>query len=548
MVTSRQALRLRSERQYPLAPLAEHAAQQLFAERAAAVSPGFTLDDGNAAVVAEICRLLDGLPLAIELAAARVRLLPPAALLRPPGRAARRAQRRSGRPARTAADPARDHGLELRPARPARAGRLHPARRCSPAAGPSRPRRPSAAAGRARRPGRPVRPAGRQPAAGVRRARPSRACTCSRRCAPTPWRSWPPPRTAPTSSGATATWVLAMSESFWHARDRGIRRRARALRPRAGQPPRGGSAGASTPRTSRSATLFLRNTFPYLLRRDAEREAMGWLEQLAAPRSRGTGCRARAAAGPARPVRGHGRRPRRRPAVAGRRAVGSCSRRRRRRPRPRRRGRHVRRHGRGLGRGTRLRGDPARGPRAGRGRPGERRAPPAGDPGAVRPARGARPWSARCSAWRGWSCWRGATSAAVGVPSSRGPRPTGGGGHPTGIAYSLEGLAAVALADGRPAVAARALAAAAAARRDSVASPLWPVLTPLVDDLTLRSRRRGIGCRRTAEERPPAGPRPDARGRWRRARRRLGTVGRSQPDRHPARGDGGARRCRAGRW
>jgi hypothetical protein len=60
------------------------------------------------------------------------------------------------------------------------------------------------------------------------------------------------------------------------------------------------------------------------------------------------------------------------------------------------------------------------------------------------------------------------------------------GGHPTGIAYSLEGLAAVALADGRPAVATRALAAAAAARRD-VASPLWPVLTPLVDDLTARA-------------------------------------------------------------
>ena len=61
------------------------------------------------------------------------------------------------------------------------------------------------------------------------------------------------------------------------------------------------------------------------------------------------------------------------------------------------------------------------------------------------------------------------------------------GGHPTGIAYSLEGLAAVALADRRPAVAARALAAASAARRD-VASPLWPVLTPLVDDLTGKAR------------------------------------------------------------
>jgi hypothetical protein len=63
------------------------------------------------------------------------------------------------------------------------------------------------------------------------------------------------------------------------------------------------------------------------------------------------------------------------------------------------------------------------------------------------------------------------------------------GGHPTGIAYSLEGLAAVALTDGRPAVAARALAAADAARRD-VASPLWPVLTPLVEGLTARARNK----------------------------------------------------------
>ena len=59
-------------------------------------------------------------------------------------------------------------------------------------------------------------------------------------------------------------------------------------------------------------------------------------------------------------------------------------------------------------------------------------------------------------------------------------------GHPTGVAYSLEGLAAVALADGRPAAALRALAAAAAARSD-VASPLWPVLTPVVADLTARA-------------------------------------------------------------
>ena len=75
----------------PLGPLSlpsndvsldESAAVRLFVERAEAVRPGFSLDDpAEAAAVAELCRRLDGIPLALELAAARSRLLPPRALL-----------------------------------------------------------------------------------------------------------------------------------------------------------------------------------------------------------------------------------------------------------------------------------------------------------------------------------------------------------------------------------------------------------------------------------------------------------------------------------
>jgi predicted ATPase/DNA-binding XRE family transcriptional regulator len=94
LVTSRAALRLRAEHRVTVAPLAlaeaTHSfediaaapAVQLFVQRAQALLPEFELTESNAADVARICSHLDGLPLAIELAAARVGLLPPGTLLR----------------------------------------------------------------------------------------------------------------------------------------------------------------------------------------------------------------------------------------------------------------------------------------------------------------------------------------------------------------------------------------------------------------------------------------------------------------------------------
>ena len=94
LATSRAPLHLRGEHELPVPPLAlpagAHApleeltnaeAVVLFGQRARAVDPGFALTAVNAAVVGDICRRLDGLPLAIELAAARTKLLSPQALL-----------------------------------------------------------------------------------------------------------------------------------------------------------------------------------------------------------------------------------------------------------------------------------------------------------------------------------------------------------------------------------------------------------------------------------------------------------------------------------
>src|SRR5215211_4791483 len=82
LVTSRTPLHLSGERTYPVPPLELRESVRLFADRAHAAALEFAVTDENADAVAEICRRLDRLPLAIELAAPRIRSLPPEALLR----------------------------------------------------------------------------------------------------------------------------------------------------------------------------------------------------------------------------------------------------------------------------------------------------------------------------------------------------------------------------------------------------------------------------------------------------------------------------------
>jgi predicted ATPase/DNA-binding SARP family transcriptional activator len=75
LVTSREPLMVTGEYVWAVPPLTQSSAVQLFAMRAGAAAPGFRLDEGNAQAVAGLCRRLDGIPLALELAATRVRAL-----------------------------------------------------------------------------------------------------------------------------------------------------------------------------------------------------------------------------------------------------------------------------------------------------------------------------------------------------------------------------------------------------------------------------------------------------------------------------------------
>ena len=77
LASSREALGIAGEVSYHVPSLADSESTQLFLDRAHAVNPNFKLTDGNASAIAQVCSRLDGIPLAIELAAARVKLLSP---------------------------------------------------------------------------------------------------------------------------------------------------------------------------------------------------------------------------------------------------------------------------------------------------------------------------------------------------------------------------------------------------------------------------------------------------------------------------------------
>ncbi|MBK9778823.1 MAG: AAA family ATPase [Anaerolineales bacterium] len=81
LITSREALRLRGEYILPLAPLESADAMQVFTQYAQTLNPHFRLTEDNTPAITELCKKLDGLPLAIELAAMRTRMFTPQALL-----------------------------------------------------------------------------------------------------------------------------------------------------------------------------------------------------------------------------------------------------------------------------------------------------------------------------------------------------------------------------------------------------------------------------------------------------------------------------------
>ena len=128
ITSSRIALKIQSEREYPVppletpqreAPLEElvgSEAVKLFVDRASVARPNFSLTKDNAASVTEICLRLDGLPLALELAAARVKLLSPRAILSQLDDQLKLRTRRRARPAGAPPNSPQHTRVELQPA------------------------------------------------------------------------------------------------------------------------------------------------------------------------------------------------------------------------------------------------------------------------------------------------------------------------------------------------------------------------------------------------------------------------------------------------
>ncbi len=156
IATGRERLNLGAEHEFPVEPLAvppPHESESaldsaalaavpavaLLVERVRRFDPAFAVTAGNRWAITEICRLLDGLPLAIELAAARLRLYSPAELARLLRHRSRGSRRRRGRRPRPPPQPRRRHRLEPRPAVRPRTRGLPPRPRCSSVA-PTSPR------------------------------------------------------------------------------------------------------------------------------------------------------------------------------------------------------------------------------------------------------------------------------------------------------------------------------------------------------------------------------------------------------------------------
>ena len=230
IVTSRELLRIAGEYVFPVPPLAlpdarrvagpadvsDNAAVNLFVERAQSAQPSFQITAQNAAQIAELCVHLDGLPLAIELAAARVALLSPGAMLK-----------RLGDRLKLLTGGARDLPKRQQTLRntlvwshellDAANGRYSLASPCSPAASLSKRPRPCAT--------RRLTPLPRWWTEAWSAAKAS-VSTCSRRSAILPASNWPHPPSGAVILDRHAAYFEAMAERAysqrWHQDKRGL--------------------------------------------------------------------------------------------------------------------------------------------------------------------------------------------------------------------------------------------------------------------------------------------------------------------------------------